>query len=137
MKERTMLRFRLFVITLLLFILSLALSACADEGSAPKAVENYLKAKIASDADKLVSNACKDYEQQALLDAPTFESVDARIEGLSCKETGQEGNFTLVTCEGRLIIQYEGEEPREQNLSDTTYLAIKENGEWKMCGEQQ
>jgi hypothetical protein len=131
-----MLRFRLFVFTLLLIALSLVLAACADEGSAPDAVENYLKAKISSDADKLTSLSCKDWEAQALLDAAPFESVDAKFEGMSCKEAGKEDPFTLVTCEGTLSFEYQGE-LREQNLSDVSYLAIKENGEWKMCGEKE
>jgi hypothetical protein len=126
-----MLRFCFFAFTLLLI-----LAACADEGSASDAVENYLKAKIASDEDKLISLSCKDWEAQALLDAAPFESVDAEFEGMSCKEAGQEDDFTLVTCEGILSFEYQGE-LREQNLSEISYLAIKENGEWKMCGEKE
>jgi hypothetical protein len=131
-----MLRFRFFAFTLLLIILSLALAACANEGSASGAVENYLKAKIASDEDKLIGLSCKDWEAQALLDAAPFESVDAEFEGMSCKETGKQDNFTLVTCEGTLSFEYQGE-LREQNLSEISYFAIKENGEWKMCGEEE
>ena len=122
-----MLRFR--VVALMLIALSLLLAACADEGSAPKAVEDYLKAKISSDEDKLVSLSCKDWESQALLAAAPFESVEAEFEGMSC-------SFTLVTCEGTLSFEYQGE-LREQNLSDVSYLAVKENGEWKMCGEKE
>ena len=131
-----MLRSRLFAFTLLLIILSLALAACADEGNASDAVESYLKAKISSDADKLVSLSCKDWEGQALLDAAPFESVDAEFEGMSCKDAGKEDPFTLVTCEGTLSFEYQGE-LREQNLSEVSYLTIKENGEWKMCGEKE
>jgi hypothetical protein len=131
-----MLRFRLFAFALLLIILSLILAACADEGSAPNAVEDYLKAKVSGDEDQLVNLSCKDWEAQALLDAAPFKSVDAEFEGMSCKEAGKENNFTLVTCEGILSYEYQGE-LREQNLSDVSYLAIKENGEWKMCGEKQ
>jgi hypothetical protein len=131
-----MLRFRLFAFTLLLLVLSLVLAACADEGSASKAVEDYLKAKVSSNEDKLTSLSCKDWEAQALLDAAPFESVDAKFEGMSCKEAGKDGDFTLVTCEGTLSFEYQGE-LREQNLSEVSYLAIKENGEWKMCGEKE
>jgi hypothetical protein len=129
-----MLRFRLFAFVLI--TLSFVLAACADEGSASDAVENYLKAKIASDADKLTSLSCKDWEAQALLDAAPFESVDAKFDGMSCKEAGKEDQFTLVTCEGTLSFEYQGE-LRKQNLSEVSYLTIKENGEWKMCGEKE
>jgi hypothetical protein len=115
----------------------LVLTACADKGSAPDAVEKYLKAKIVSDDNKLVSLSCKDWEARALLDAKSFESVTAEFKEMSCKEAGKDGPYTLVTCEGTLIIQYRGEDPREQNLSGTTYRAIEEDGKWKMCGEQE
>ncbi len=129
-----MLRFRHIVFSLIIF--SLILSACANKSSAPDAVENYLKAKITSDAEKLVNLSCKDWEAQALLDAAPFESVDATFEGMSCKEAGKEDKFTLVTCEGILSFEYQGE-LRQQNLNEVSYLAIKENGEWKMCGEKE
>jgi hypothetical protein len=125
---------RSLFLTLLLALLILA--ACADKGSAPDAIESYLKAKIKSDDDKLVSLSCKDWEPHALLDAKSFESVTAEFRDMACKEAGQDGEYTLVTCEGTLIIQYRGEDPREQNLGGVTYRAIQEDDEWKMCGEQ-
>ncbi|MBN2306312.1 MAG: hypothetical protein JXQ72_17650 [Anaerolineae bacterium] len=121
---------------LLAVLLALILAACADEGSAPDAVEKYLKAKIASDADKLVELSCKAWEAQAQLDAAPFESVNAELQDMSCKDTGKDGEYTLVTCAGTLVIEYRGEDPRQQDLSETTYRAIKEDGEWRMCGEQ-
>jgi hypothetical protein len=127
---------RLVLSTLLLLCGILVLAACAKEGSAPDAIEKYLKAKVASDEDKLVSLSCAAWEAKALLDAKSFESVKAEIQNMSCNENGQEDDYTLVTCEGTLIIEYRGEDPREQSLSGTTYRAIKEDDEWKMCGEQ-
>jgi hypothetical protein len=115
----------------------LILAACAGKTSAPGAIEKYLKAKITSDEDKLVGLSCKAWEGKALLDAKSFESVAAEFKNMACKETGKEDPYTLVTCAGTLIIQYRGEDPREQNLSGTTYLAVQEDGEWKMCGEQK
>ena len=119
-----------------LFVGTVLLSACAQKSTAPQAIERYLKAKVSADETKLVSLSCKDWEAQASLDAATFKSVQAEIRDLSCKEDGQDGAYTLVTCAGTLVIQYRGENPREQSLSGTTYRAIKENGDWKMCGEQ-
>jgi len=124
-------------IPILLALAALLLAACADKGSAPDAVESYLKAKIASDDDKLVSLSCKDWEAKALLDAKSFESVKAEFEDMSCKEAGKDSSYTLVTCEGTMIIQYRGEDPREQSLGGVTYRAIEEEGKWKMCGEQK
>jgi hypothetical protein len=129
---------RRFMMMLFVLLVPFAvLSACADKSTAPAAVESYLKAKIASDDNKLVSLSCKDWEAQALLEAKSFESVTAEFKNMSCKEAGKDGNYTLVTCDGTLVIQYRGEDPREQNLSGTTYRAIQEDGKWKMCGQQK
>jgi hypothetical protein len=125
---------RTLIIVLLLILLALA--GCAQKSSAPGAVENYLKAKVASDENKLVSLSCKAWEAQAVQDAAAFKSVSAEIKDMSCQEKGQDGKYTLVTCDGTLVIQYRGESPREQPLSGTTYLAVKEDGAWKMCGQQ-
>jgi outer membrane lipoprotein-sorting protein len=129
---------RTLILTIIaLLLVPLLLSACASKGTASDAVENYLKAKIASDDNKLVSLSCKDWEAQALLEAKSFESVTAEFKDMSCKEAGKADNYTLVTCDGTLIIQYRGEDPRQQSLGGTTYRAIKEDGKWKMCGVQQ
>jgi hypothetical protein len=122
-------------VVFLLALLALILAACAEKSSAPDSIEKYLKAKIESDDDKLVSLSCKDWEARALLEAKSFESVSAEFKDMSCKEAGEEGEYTLVTCEGTLIVQYRGEDPREQGLGGVTYRAIKEDGEWKMCGD--
>lgn len=110
------------------------LSACANNANAPETIEKYLKAKVSGDEDKLVSLSCKSWEAQAVLEAAPFQSVDAKIQNIACQETGRNDTYILVTCEGQLIIQYRGEAPREQSLGGVTYKAIKEDGEWKMCG---
>ena len=126
-------RYLTLIITWLLLLL--ALSACTEKSSAPQVVEKYLKAKIASDEDKLVSLSCKSWEAQAIQEAAPFKSVNAKIQDLSCKTNGEDGQYTLVTCEGKLVIQYRGEDPREQSLGGTIYRTLKEDGEWKMCGQ--
>ena len=127
-------RFGVYFVALLAGMM--VLSACAQKIDASQAIERYLKAKVSADENKLVSLSCKDWEAQASMDATTFKSVQAEIRDLSCKENSKDGEYTLVTCDGTLVIQYRGESPREQPLSETTYRVIKENGEWKMCGEQ-
>lgn len=127
---------RRYLLLALFVTAALALASCAKESSAPEVIENYLKAKVASNADELSNLACKDWEAKAQQDAASFESVKAELQNMSCKEDGKDGQYTLVTCDGKLIIEYRGEDPREQDLSDTTYLALKEDNEWKMCGEQ-
>lgn len=126
--------FPLFMVTLLSLLI---LTGCAKKTTASQAVENYLKAKVQGDANKLVSLSCKEWEAQASLDAAGFQSVSAHIDKLSCTKSGQADKYTLVTCTGDLVIQYRGEDPRTQSLSGTTYRAIQEDGDWKMCGEQK
>lgn len=114
----------------------LILAACADNDSATDAIERYLKAQVAGDEDALISNSCPAWEANARTAAASFQSVEAETENLSCSETGTDGEFTLVTCEGAIVIQYRGEDPRNQAVPDLTYRAIEQDGEWKMCGTQ-
>ncbi len=123
----------------LLTILSavlLLVAACARQGSASDVIEKYLQAKVKSDADRLASLSCKEWEAQAAQDATSFESVKAELQDMSCKAGDKDGPYTLVTCEGKIVVAYQGE-TREFPLSATTYRAVLEDGEWKMCGEQK
>lgn len=124
---------RISLVLSLLFVL-LILSGCADESSPTDAIESYLKAQVAGNADDLVKLSCAEWEAEAKTTAASFQSVDAKIDGLKCTENGSDGDYKLITCEGIIVIQYRGEDPRSQNVPDLTYRAIKENNEWKMCG---
>jgi hypothetical protein len=122
-------------LVILFSLVTLVLAGCA-QGNAAEVVEKYLEAKVASDADELVSLSCKSWEEQANLAALSFETVDAEIQDMSCKENGEDGDSTLVSCEGKIVVAYRGE-TREFNLNDSTYRATEEDGEWKMCGEEE
>lgn len=123
------------IVLVLLALGALALVACADSGSAAGAIEAYLKAKVEADADKMVALSCAAWEAQALQEAASFKSVRAELEDMACAAGSQDGDYTRVTCSGTLIIHYGGEEPRRQPLGGTTYRALNDGGEWKMCGE--
>lgn len=118
-----------------LSVVLLLLAACAKQGSASDVIEQYLKAKVSSNADKLAGLSCKEWEGQAAQDATSFESVKAELQNMACTTGGKDGTYTLVTCEGKIVVAYQGE-TREFPLNATTYRAIQEDGEWKMCGEQ-
>ena len=126
-------RYALLIVTLSVMLLLLA--ACAKKGSAPDVIEKYLKAKVSSKADQLTGLSCKEWEAQAAQDATSFESVKAELQEMACKTGGKDGQYTLVTCEGKIVVAYQGE-TREFPLNSTTYRAIQEDGEWKMCGQQ-
>jgi hypothetical protein len=118
--------------TLLFLCLILTLAACASQGDPTETVESYLNARVESDADELRNLACADWESQAALQADSFRSMDARLEDLVCTQGEAAGEFTLVSCDGRIVTTYDGE-TREWPLG--TYLLLQEDGEWKMCGE--
>lgn len=127
---------RRLTVLILALLLAALLAACADEGSPSEAIEAYLKAKVASDADELAKLSCAAWEANAAQDALSFKSVKAELQDMSCKAGDKDGDATLVTCEGRISAEYDGE-TRTQDLSAVTYRAVKEDGEWKMCGEQE
>lgn len=126
---------RLFLLLAALLVLSLALAACADEGDPAEAIEAFLEAKVASDADKLSEIMCKELEAQVPDEAASFASVKAELQDMSCEKGDRDGDYTLVNCTGEIVVDYGGEQ-RTFALSDTTYRAKQEDGEWKMCGEQ-
>lgn len=115
----------------------LILTACAEESTATDAIERYLQAQVAGDSGKLVTLSCPAWEAEAKAAAAAFQSVDAEIDKLSCSTVRSETEYTLVTCEGTIVIQYRGEDPRSQSLPEITYRAVKNDGEWKMCGTQE
>jgi hypothetical protein len=112
-----------------------SLTACASNNSdAPvKAVEDYLNALVAKDANRLSTLSCGEWESDALLELDSFQAVDTRLEGLACEQTGTDGNTVLVLCNGKIIATYDTED-QELDLSVRTYQVVQEGGEWLVCG---
>jgi hypothetical protein len=111
------------------------LAGCASNNAdAPaKAVEDYLTALVAKDADRLTTLSCGEWEDDALLELDSFQAVTARLEGVACEQTGSEGDTALVLCNGSIIATY-NDEDQELDLSERTYQVIQEAGEWLVCG---
>ena len=114
----------------------MALSTCGGQQDSPtSAVQNYVTARVAADETKLKSLTCKDQEDQAETEAASFKSMDAKLDGLTCKENGTDGQFTVVSCTGTITTTYNGEStPR--SLAGRNFLTVKEDGAWKFCGYQ-
>lgn len=116
----------------------LLLSGCGGAGAetsgSAAVVEAYWNAKIAGDAEALAALICADRESEVEMQALSFASVAARIEGMACTEDGSEGAFTRVACEGVVVATY-GTADREFPLGGS--LVIREAGEWKWCGEAE
>ncbi len=117
----------------ILSLLILTLTACAQQGSADDAIEAYLNALVSKDVIRAVNKSCLDWEEGAHAEASSFESVIVRLDGLSCDIVNVSGDQTLVECEGKITANYGGED-QDIPLSGRTYLAVMEDGEWKMCG---
>ncbi|MCJ7568968.1 MAG: hypothetical protein MUO58_15690 [Anaerolineales bacterium] len=117
----------------ILTFLSLTLTACTQQGSAENAIEAYLNALVSKDVIRAVNKSCLDWEEGAHAEASSFEAVIVRLDGLACNSVGVSGDQTLVECEGKIIANYGGED-QDIPLSGRTYIAVFEDGEWRMCG---
>jgi len=115
--------------------LGLILAGCAGSqtNAAPTTTQAYIKALVSKDATQLTSLSCAAWEADAKTELDSFGAVIARLEDLSCKEAGKDGNSTLVACTGKIIANYNGED-QTINLADRTYKLILEGGDWRMCG---
>lgn len=124
-----MLRLRLHIVIL---VLALALVGCGSNSNPTKVIQQYLDARITSDVDKLRSLTCAALESKAVLEANSFRGRNAELQGVSCRETGKDGDYVIVICEGKIVATYQGE---KSEFPAGNYRMIQEDGEWKMCGE--
>lgn len=124
---------KVILIVGILFLLSWTLAACTNQGSAEEAIEAYLDALVSKDVIRAVNKSCMDWEEGAHAEASSFEAVIVRLDGLVCNPLDVSGDRALVDCEGKIIANYGGED-QDILLSARTYIAVVEDGEWKMCG---
>jgi hypothetical protein len=119
--------------TLASLILTL-LSACGG-GSQPAAstVEDYIRALVAKDANRLSTLSCADWESTALTELDSFQAVQIRLEGLACSVSGSDGGTSLVTCKGKIIASYNNED-QTIDLSVRTYQVVQQEGNYLVCG---
>jgi hypothetical protein len=117
----------------LALLAALALSACAGGGTPGQAVEAYLQALVDGDETAAVNRSCAAWEASARTESSSFEAVEASLQEVSCQESGSSPDGTLVACRGSIEAVYDGEAQRLA-LEGRTYLAVLEDGEWKMCG---
>ncbi len=122
--------------TLVLVMGIIILSGCSSAtSSAPQAVQSYLQAIIKRDETALVSHTCAAWEAQARVEYNSFTAVKLSLQNVSCQETGQSGEFTLVNCQGSIIASY-GAEDLVLELDEKTFRVLQEAGEWRVCGYQ-
>lgn len=118
-----------------LFLANLLLTACSTSNAdAPaKAVEDYLNALVAKDANKLPTLVCAEWEEDALIELDSFQAVTASLENVSCTQSGTDGDAALVHCTGDIVASYNNEDQR-LDLSVRTYQVIEDGGDWLVCG---
>lgn len=123
------------IVLLALMALAALLAACGGGGGSAgtsdpaRTVERYLTAKVGRDADTVRALLCSEMEADLERETRTFDTVsDARIEGLACEVVDED----TVRCDGRIVASY-GTEETEFALS--SYRVVKEDGEWRWCGE--
>jgi hypothetical protein len=118
------------------FSILLLLTNCTSSqttNAAPAAIEGYLHALVDKDLNQMIYHSCAAWEAQAKLEFDSFTAVKATWEDSNCEEKGQEGDITLVNCSGVIIASY-GAEDLEIELGARIFVAVKEAGEWRMCG---
>jgi hypothetical protein len=125
-RKRIYLGFGLSVFLLVL------LSGCAQSGDPGDVVLKYLKARAAADTNAIRAVSCAVWEGQAAAQADSFRSMNAKLDNVSCKQSGTDGDAALVTCIGNIVTTYNGEDRARPIPS---YSVKQEDGEWKVCGE--
>lgn len=113
-------------------VISLLLVSC-KQNSAPDSVLAYLQALTMRDENQLALLSCAAWEAQSKTELEAFSALTVTLEDASCEQNGIDGEYTLVSCSGKIVANY-GNEILEINLADRTYQAIYEGGEWRMCG---
>lgn len=123
---------------ILLLCAGMLIAGCAQTATDPEApsnsIEAYLAALVAKDSETFNTLFCADYESEALIEFDSFGAVDAELEDATCTTGESTDAGTVVTCAGSIKIVYDGETNNSLDLSRTPYLAVQEDGEWKMCG---
>jgi hypothetical protein len=116
-------------------ILVLLLSACGGKTVDPasKAVIDYVNALVNKDSNKLSALSCADWESNALLEFDSLQAVKTRLNDLTCKTIGVDGNISQVSCQGKILATYNGED-QAFDLSVRTYQVVQQGGEYLVCG---
>ncbi len=118
---------------MVLVLLAALLAGCAQSEKPGEPVKTFWGAVLAADKDKVLSTVCPEWEAQAQKEFDAFSGVTGKLDSAVCQKSGTDGAFTLVTCTGKMVLDYRGEQ-RERPLEGRTYLVKKVDGDWKLCG---
>jgi outer membrane lipoprotein-sorting protein len=121
-------------ILFLLLPMLLLFAGCAEQADPSNTILQYLEARVSANATGLQELTCAELESQIPAQIASFQSIEASLEDTSCRADGEQDGKTVITCSGKIVYDYDGER-NERELG--SYLAVQENGDWKMCGETQ
>lgn len=93
---------------------------------------NYLQARADGNAGFMQTLSCSSWDGTAAIQANSFASMNASLQGVSCSTISQAGSTATVACSGAIVTEYNGE-TRQWPVG--TYSLVIEGGEWRMCGE--
>ncbi|MCD4687143.1 MAG: hypothetical protein K8S97_14540 [Anaerolineae bacterium] len=117
----------------LILLFALLLTACAESAKPEDAVPPYLKALLSNDQDQLLKSVCPAWEAEAQRDLDAFSGITGELQNADCEKAGAADGYTLVTCTGTMVLDYNGE-LRDRPLEGQTYRVKQIDGDWKMCG---
>ena len=107
--------------------------SCSSQSSPASAVEEYLQAIVEKDVVAAANLSCLAWEEGAYAEASSFETVEVRLEAVSCESVADQADFQKVSCEGEIVANYGGED-QDIPLATRDFYVIEEGGEWRMCG---
>jgi hypothetical protein len=118
---------------LIIAIMGTIAVSCTTSSSPAAAVERYLEAIVEKDVAAASNLSCLAWEEDAYAEASSFETVDVRLEGVSCQVVASEQEYQIITCEGEIVANYGGED-QDIPLASREFYVVEEGGDWRMCG---
>ncbi len=129
LSERRALGIELLLIGIVMLLI---LGGCQQASNPGDVTLKYLQARVANDVTTIRNLSCAAWEGKAEAEAASFRSMQATLDNVTCKQSGTDGDATLVTCTGNIVTSYDGENtPRPIPV----YRMTQEDGQWKVCGE--
>ncbi len=126
--------FRKLSLPLLVFVIAIMLASCSQSSSASDVVEDYFAAIVDTDDLLAINLSCSDWEQGARIDSASFEGFEAKLEDVSCTVEEEDGETATVSCTGKIVFAYAGEEDQERPLEHLNFHIVLEDDGWRMCG---
>lgn len=124
----------LLIVTIILLLSVVLLSACASTRTPADVIVEYLEALAESDQTSAVNNSCAAWEEKAIAEGNSFINVEVTLKDLECQVLEQTDTEATVSCSGSFVSSYAAGEDQELDLSALKFSLALESGEWRMCG---